>query len=41
MSMLWSCFQAWFATFDPRAKFFMFLSCSFLRVKNDLPVSPI
>ena len=40
-SMGWSWDHAWFAILEPLAVVFTFLMCSFLRVLNALPVSPI
>ena len=40
-SMEWSWDHAWFAILEPLAAVFTFLRCSFLRVLNALPVSPI
>ena len=40
-SMEWSWDHAWFAILEPFAAVFTFLKCSFLRVLNALPVSPI
>ena len=42
-SMGWSWDHAWFAIIilEPLAAVFTFLMCSFLRVLNALPVSPI
>ena len=40
-SMEWSWDHAWFAILEPLAAVFTFLKCSFLRVLNALPVSPV
>ena len=40
-SMGWSWDHAWFAILEPLAAVFTFFMCSFLRVLNALPVSPI
>ena len=40
-SMEWSWDHAWFAILEPLAAVFTFLKCSFFRVLNALPVSPI
>ena len=40
-SMEWSWDHAWFAILEHLAAVFIFPMCSFLRVLNALPVSPI